>query len=85
MPPETCSRCGARLPARSPRSACPDCGASLPDSPGAAPNPRDRFREVVVVRPQLTSARGQVKGSRAWPLIVGLVHVALAIAALTLR
>ena len=85
----TCPSCGAKLPAGASLGAssiCRRCGAELPDDASfAAPNPRDRFREVVVVRPQLTAQRGQVKGSRTWPLLVGLVLVALAIAALTLR
>lgn len=85
----TCPSCGAELPAGAALGApsvCRRCGAQLPFGVSfTAPNPRDRFREVVIVRPQLTAQRGQVKGSRAWPLLVGLVLVALAIAALTLR
>jgi ribosomal protein L40E len=101
MPSAICPRCGAKLPANANANAnaevtraCRRCSAKLhadadadadASATSGAPNPRDRFREVVVVRPQLAARRGQVKGSHAWPLLVGLVLVALAIATLTLR
>lgn len=82
----TCPICGEPLTVSGLGARCRSCGAKFPDDvPRGAPNPRDRFRDVVIVRPQLTARRGQVKGSRTWPLLVGLVLVALAIAALTLR